>query len=458
MLVVASDIHLSDETVGAVVSDKTFALFASRLRELAYQASWRAGGRYDPVREVDIILLGDILDPLQSTLWFEKKPGQEGYVRPWHDPQSELFIRKVAEITRAILQKNRAAVDVLKKLSQGDGEGIRLPPADRRGKPALYTRERVTPRVRIYYMVGNHDWYYHLPGKAYDAIRAEIIEAMGLDNLPGPFPHGPEDAGALGETFERYRLVARHGDRYDPMSYNPRAGRDSATLADVYTLEVLYRFPHEVNLQLGDELPPMLLQGIQRMINVRPLLATPLWLFDQVRRHGASKAHYGQVKTMWDTVCEDFLSLEPLRNSQFAAPVSRNVLRLIFGLSKRAPFSTVATISNLLRRYMPQEHISIARFAHQESAIRAGRADFVTYGHTHSHEVVSLEQRVQDVQQSGQVYINTGAWATFYDYYHRSAAAGEQKTRPMHLLTCVALYQDGERQGRRYENWWANFA
>ena len=70
MLVVASDIHLSDETVGAVVSDKTFALFASRLRELAYQASWRAGGGYDPVREVDIILLGDILDPLQSTLWF----------------------------------------------------------------------------------------------------------------------------------------------------------------------------------------------------------------------------------------------------------------------------------------------------------------------------------------------------------------------------------------------------
>ena len=86
MLVVASDIHLSDQTVGVVVSDKTFSLFASRLRELAHQASWRAGGQYAPVNEVNILLLGDILDPLQSTRWLENEPGQEGYHSPLARP------------------------------------------------------------------------------------------------------------------------------------------------------------------------------------------------------------------------------------------------------------------------------------------------------------------------------------------------------------------------------------
>jgi hypothetical protein len=329
MLVVASDIHLFDETVGVVVSDKTFSLFASRLRELAYQASWRAGGRYQPVRAVNILLLGDILDPLQSTRWLEYEPGQDGYIRPWHDPHSPPFIQKVSDITRAILEKNQHAVDVLNRISHG--EGIQLPPADRRSKPDLYSRERVVPQVRIHYMVGNHDWFYHLPGPAYDAIRAEIIDAMGLKNPPGPFPHGPEDAGDdLAEILSRYRLVARHGDQYDPMSYSPTLGRGAASISDIYCSAVIYRFPFEVSRQLGDDLPPNLLRGIQRMTNVRPLLATPLWLFDQVHRHGNDPAQVRQIKKIWNEVVCDFLDLDALRTSGLTSARVRHSLKLIW--------------------------------------------------------------------------------------------------------------------------------
>ena len=455
MLVIASDIHLSDETVGVVVSDKTFSLFASRLRELAYQASWRAGGRYYPVREIDILLLGDVLDPLQSTRWLEEAPGQADYVRPWHDPQSAQFIHKVREITRAILQKNQHAVDVLKKLS--NAEGVRLPPADRRGNPDLYTQERVTPVVRIHYMVGNHDWFYHLPGAEYDAIRAEIIEALGLSNPPGPFPHGPETAGdSLTDSLSRYRLVARHGDLFDPMSYNPDLGRNASSLSDIYCSEVIYRFPYEVSRQLGSELPPKLLRGIQRLTNVRPLLATPLWIVDQVHRHGTDQASIRQIKQIWDMVIDDFLALEVLQTNQFTNPRTRNTLKLVFGISKKMSLPAIAGMSRLLRNHVGEEHISIARFARQEANIRSGQADVAIYGHTHSHEIVPLDKRARKDPESGQVYINTGAWATFFDYSQQHKT--DQKTVPMHLLTCVALYREGERQGRRHETWWANFA
>ena len=40
--------------------------------------------------------------------------------------------------------------------------------------------------VRTHYMVGNHDWFYHLPGEAYDALRQKLVDQMGLANRGGP--------------------------------------------------------------------------------------------------------------------------------------------------------------------------------------------------------------------------------------------------------------------------------
>ncbi len=34
-------------------------------------------------------------------------------------------------------------------------------------------------KVNFYYMVGNHDWYYHLKGEAFDEIRRVIVEKWG---------------------------------------------------------------------------------------------------------------------------------------------------------------------------------------------------------------------------------------------------------------------------------------
>ncbi len=178
MLVIISDLHLTDGTSGETIRASAFGAFRERLRDLAYDASWRADGKYRPVEKVDIILLGDILDVIRSTKWLAIEE------RPWSDPQSQKFTMKIAEINSAILENNNTALGILKSINRGSA--LTLPPATEAGKPAFTSRDkpgsadRVPVKVQMYYLVGNHDWFYHLDGRAYADVRNSVVDALGL--------------------------------------------------------------------------------------------------------------------------------------------------------------------------------------------------------------------------------------------------------------------------------------
>src|SRR5512139_951559 len=208
MLVIISDLHLGDGTTADSIPASAFYLFAKRLRQDAHFAAMNYRkenpyGKYQPFEELDVLLMGDILDPLHSTKWFYKMGGDESYVidekgekvyvpiteqretdyvRPWSDPQSRQFSDKLKEITLAILDHNKEGLQVFRDLAEGklisfddvDEQGNRIP------DPA---RQRPL-KVNFYYMLGNHDWYYHLQGEAFDEIRKVIVERMGLCNSP----------------------------------------------------------------------------------------------------------------------------------------------------------------------------------------------------------------------------------------------------------------------------------
>src|SRR6267143_353774 len=117
--------------------------------------------------------------------------------RPWSDPQSQNFTAKIAEINSAILEHNSTALGILKSLTRGSA--LTLPPATEGGKPAFTSRDkpgsadRVPVKVRMYYLVGNHDWFYHLADPAYTDVRRTVVDALGLTNDPAkPFPHDPK--------------------------------------------------------------------------------------------------------------------------------------------------------------------------------------------------------------------------------------------------------------------------
>ena len=138
MLVIISDLHLTDGSTAKTVSADAFERFRGRLQELAYFASFRAeSGTYKPLEQIDLLLLGDVLDVIRSTRWGDEEPDDPNYARPWNDLQDEQerahLLRKVEQIGEGILLNNEESFKHLRRLS-GD-KPISLPPATEYGFP-----------------------------------------------------------------------------------------------------------------------------------------------------------------------------------------------------------------------------------------------------------------------------------------------------------------------------------
>ena len=128
MLIFVSDLHLSDGTCAQSIAAKAFTLFGERVQELAYNASWNDRGSYAPIESIELVLLGDVLDPLNSTLWLDAPLGTPDAIRPWSDPNRPGFAAKLAQITNAIIEENEEGLQALRRLSHG--EIVKLPAAE----------------------------------------------------------------------------------------------------------------------------------------------------------------------------------------------------------------------------------------------------------------------------------------------------------------------------------------
>lgn len=450
MLVISSDIHLGDGTTADSISPTAFDLFSNRLRETAYFASFRQDGTYRPIENLDLLLMGDILDPLHSTLWLDTAPGALNYTRPWTDMHSPTFATTVSETTSAITNVNRESLEILRRCA--NGEIILLPPANARQEPDETSKERLPIRVRIHYMVGNHDWYYHLPGNAFDEVRKVIVESMGLCNDFGPFPYDLDEHPALREILQSYRVFVRHGDCYDKFNFNREKGRNHSTLGDVFTMDVCNRFPVEVQNRYGDELPTGIVDSLRRITNVRPALAAPLWISGQIKRHAQSAALETELKQVWDDICDEFLQLDAVREEDKAFKFDIvDALQLVIKISKRTSFETLNDIVVWVHNKLRENERSLAENALQEPAFLNNSARFIIYGHTHHHEIVPLDSDGVPPNEQNQLYINSGTWRSYFDLAVKDAK--EQKFIRYETLTYLTFYKDGERGGRLFETW-----
>ena len=450
MLVIVSDIHLGDGTTASSIEPSAFHLFASRLREMAYFASFRRDGKYRPIEQLDVVMLGDILDPIHSTLWLDTAPGASNYVRPWSDSNSPAFAPKLEQTTKAIIEVNRKSLNALKRCA--NGEAIRLPPANQRGRPDTESKELLPLKARLHYMIGNHDWYYHLKGGAFDDIRKIIIDSMGLSNPSSPFPYELEESSLLREIMRTHKVFARHGDYFDKFNFNREKGRDHGTLGDMFAMEVCNRYPVEVQRRYGDQLPSGIIDGLRRITNVRPALATPLWISGQIKRYAGSNAFEDELKKVWDDLCDEFLQLEAVREQDKAFKFDMvDALQLVIKISKQASFNTINDIIVWVSDRMGEGEQSFAEHALRERAFLQNTARFVVYGHTHHHEIVALDSDGAPPYQQNQLYINSGTWRSYFDLAIKDPS--EQKFIPYEALTYLAFYRDDERLGAQFETW-----
>jgi hypothetical protein len=283
--------------------------------------------------------------------------GENNYIRPWSDPSHPLFAPKLLEVTRAIIEHNRESLEVMRRLASG--ELIEFDPSDETGIRRANNGARIPLKVRFHYMVGNHDWYYHLKGEAFDRIRQEIITALGLSNPPSPFPFdlrkvNPDSAWERDEDpvieklFRDYQVFGRHGDCYDSFNFDAERGRDQATLGDAFTMEVCNRYPEE--LKRRPDLNKEIVNNLRHITNVRPALATPLWISGQIKRlsneHILKDASEKNIKKIWDDLGDKFINLQFVRSKD--RPFKIDIVDKMQAAIQISKLTSLETLDNLV--------------------------------------------------------------------------------------------------------------
>ncbi|MEM8943747.1 MAG: hypothetical protein AAGD11_01080 [Planctomycetota bacterium] len=440
MLVIISDLHLTDGTSGSTISPGAFSLLRERIADLALSASQRRDGSYRPIENVDLVLLGDTLDVIRSTQWLTST------VRPWDDTKSPAMLQMVAKITADILQQNAQALGEFRSLQQ---QGVALPPASAAGRPA--TSETIPVPVRIHYMVGNHDWFYHLPGENYNQLRRQIASHMGLATYAdAPFPHEIWESNELVQVMRRHKVFARHGDVYDPFNYE--GDRNASSLGDVIVVELLNRFGIQVMQQLGDDLPSSAVHGLKEIDNIRPLLLIPVWIEGLLERSCPQPSVRKEVKRIWDELADEFLEHPFVQYRDTWCPVD-----IVDGLQKALKFSRrlsvgwASWIAQWIADLRGASSNSFYQHALTEQDFRNRRAKHIVYGHTHHAEVVPLDASYADGYVLHQAYFNSGTWRRVHT--QTQFAPREHEFIAADTMTYLAFFKDDERRGRPYETW-----
>ena len=443
MLIIISDLHLGDGTCGKSISSDAFYVFAERITKMARRASWRTDGSYRPLREVNILLLGDILDPLHSTLWLDTKPNTPEYTRPWTDRKNPTYAQKLKQITQAILEKHRDSLEVLRDIK------VQIPRELSSQRGWEESKDLVEVDVHLHYMIGNHDWYYGIPGEPFDEIRAEIVAALGLSQTSSPFPYRLEDDPVLAEKLASYKVYAHHGDYYDHFNYNVEKGRLASALGDVFTVEMLNRFPLEVAVRLP-ELSKGVIENLGEISHVRPTLATWLWVSSQIKHNELQSNMQQKIKKIWDDLGHEFLKLDVVRSldKKFQFD-SVDKLEVALQISERTSVKTMNDLALWIQEEIWGGEISYAKKALKEPAFVENKASYIVYGHTHHHEVVPLDTLEKRTVHDDKFYFNSGTWYTYFDLsIHKPH---EQKFVPYQVVSLLAFYRDDQRKGHRFE-------
>jgi UDP-2,3-diacylglucosamine pyrophosphatase LpxH len=300
-------------------------------------------------------------------------------------------------------------------------------------------------------MVGNHDWFYHLPGAKYHMLRQQVVRQMGLANAhDAPFPHDAAESEELLAVLRRHKVTARHGDLFDPLNFE--GDRDAATLGDVMVIELLNRFVAEVETQLVAELPASTVFGLREIDNVRPLLLIPVWIDGLLERSCPFPSMRKRVKTVWDRLVDEFLAIDFVRQRDTWSPFD-----LVDGLQRALKFSkrlsvgwassTLAWLHNL--RGGPGK--SYFTHALSEQDFRNRRSKHIVYGHTHAVESVPLDASYAEGYVLAQEYFNAGTWRRA----HRQTilAPSECEFIAQDMMSYLVFFQGDERRGRPYETW-----
>jgi hypothetical protein len=322
-----------------------------------------------------------------------------------------------------------------------------LPPAGSDGRAAIGSQQRVLIPVRIHYLVGNHDWFFHLKGLDHDQIRARIAEALGLENPnTAPFPHDPFESSLIEQIYREHQVFARHGDIFDPSNFEQ--SRDASSLGDAIVIELLDRFAMTVRMQLAGQLPDACDAGLREIDNVRPLSMIPIWI-DGLLTNTCTPELAMEIKSIWNDLVHQFLRLDFVKERPFRSSAA---VKLGLEISSELPMTGLSDIAAWFSsKFGGTKAESLYPSALREKSFTEGWARFIVYGHTHLYEIVPLQSVQNGSNVTSQLYINSGTWRPVHELARLHP--GQKQFVGYHVMTYLAFFKGDERKGRSFECW-----
>ncbi|MGA9754144.1 MAG: hypothetical protein WBV23_03290 [Desulfobaccales bacterium] len=431
MLVFISDLHFVDGTAGEHnLSPRAFEYFFEDLVAIATKPS-------NEIKEVKIVLLGDIFDLLRTTNWF----GYPVDERPWGTNEHAIEVHALT------------LFDALTShpVNSQTFQIFRQRVADLQIKCGLATESR------LFYLPGNHDRLVN----RYSSLRKKVCDCLGIPSAwhdpQDLFPHIYEDL--------TYGLFARHGHEYDKYNYEggsayTEADYQRVPIGDPITTELVARLPYVLARRL-DAVPGLspadkqnIIRNFQEIENVRPLSAVIEWLLYQVQQNRTLK------EVIEDTVQEvidyfdslDFVKAWYARHDKWTDWLDEadKIQAFLFLLRHFKLYSTEKLWDLAMRAkdYFVKDDLLEA--APQEYLHLDSRVRYVVYGHTHDPLVSPVRSATAAPDPLEQVYLNTGTWRGRY-----YKATQDDSFIAWKNMTYIIFYQAGERDDQYpvFETW-----
>lgn len=370
MVVLISDLHLSDDPARSTINVR---------RLLDHLTLIISGARAKQVRELTLVLLGDIFEILKSEIWIERQ------IRPWEESTSA-HVDAVAEIVKRIDAANGMFFDELAGLLQAH-DGF----------------------LHLVYIPGNHD----------RALNTEMgIKGRKLlrIRLPALSAHDDKPSDSADDKFQRqlvdeeHELIAQHGHEFDQAN---RYEDGYAAVGDAVVIEFVLRLPMRVRRGLQLDEDDDSLRFLDEMDNVRPHSLKTLTDWIDTCLAGKDKIRsrtFREIERALGETLDELLSLKKSVAFGSFAGVERQIEMLLWALRRVHKHAGLRPIARLLPEgESSPPYPTFALDTLQLSQTLGGTYRYFVCGHTHDPIVVPVDlgPRFDDRVR---LYLNTGTW------------------------------------------------
>jgi UDP-2,3-diacylglucosamine pyrophosphatase LpxH len=443
MLLVISDLHMTDETTACNVHATAFGYLRSELESAV---------RVRDAEDVHVLLLGDIFDLVRTDYWLRKGlPRQE---RPWGgklNPNTAMNVddarneAQFQEILRDILKRDNVRYGLLDFLNNL--------PVGKLGRPA-----------RVTYVIGNHDRVLHNYPSLCRVIRDQLpkVDLQFATRFTAPeygvfARHGHEyDALCHGWEFSnKVMRTDRSIDRFSQEAYQMMA------LGEVLTAELMsgliYRTISRLP-QAGKRTPEQqeLIRNLVEINNLRPTTDVFRWLawFTRGKSNQIEQLLFeclieslndlleSSLAKRWDEIQVDWIVSGDLTDYLVKL---RAVLKAV-STSESLRGALVDIVGNLGRSgESPVTEDELYLGARQEwKNLGDDQYQYLLYGHTHDALHRCLSARTDGIVS---MYINTGTYLPLIQRTDDGAGFYSE-----HRMTIAFFYKESEDSGGRVGN------